>query len=167
MRPVDILMVEDSSIDALRAREVLTRANPMNRSPVVEDGAEAPRLLRQEGRHATAPRPDLILLDLNLPRLDGREVLAEVKNDEGLKLIPVVVLSTSAAVEDLLKTYRLPANCCITKPVGFPKLSQAIKSMHDFWFAVVSLPPPSVKHVRQNSLRTSPGGEESPPPGGA
>ena len=167
MRPVDIPTVEDSSINALMAREVLTRANAMNRSPVVEDGAEALRFLRQGGRYATAPRPDLILLDLSLPRINGREFLAGVKSDASLKLIPVVVLTTSAAEEDVLKAYGLHANCYITKPGGFPNLSIAITSMPDFWLPVVSLPPRSAAHVRQDSMRIGPGGDESPPPGGA
>ncbi len=140
VHPIEILLVEDSPTDVLMAREALDHAKVLNHLQVVEDGVEAMALLRRQGKYADAPRPDLILLDLNLPRKDGREVLAEVKADDDLKLIPVVVLTTSKAEEDVLKAYGHHANCYITKPVDFPEFAQVVKSIEHFWFAVVTLP---------------------------
>lgn len=141
LKPIDILMVEDSPTDVLLAKEALDDAKMLNRLYVVEDGAEVMAYLRREGRHAGARRPDLILLDLNLPKKDGREVLAEIKADESLRLIPVVVLTTSKAEEDVLKAYGLHANCYITKPVNFERFTEVVRSIQDFWFTIVTLPP--------------------------
>ncbi len=140
MRPINILLIEDSPTDVLITREALESAKVINNLQVAEDGVEALAILRRQGRHAGAARPDLILLDLNLPRKDGREVLHEVKNDEDLKMIPVVVLTTSKAEEDVIKAYGQHANCYITKPVDFAEFASVIKSIERFWFAVVTLP---------------------------
>ena len=140
MRPINILLVEDSPTDVLITREALESAKVINNLQVAEDGVEALAILRRQGRHADAARPDLILLDLNLPRKDGREVLHEVKNDDRLKMIPVVVLTTSKAEEDVMKAYGQHANCYITKPVDFSEFAAVIKSIEHFWFAVVTLP---------------------------
>ena len=140
MRPINILLVEDSPTDVLITREALENAKVINTLQVAEDGVEALAILRREGRYATAPRPDLILLELNLPRKDGREVLHDIKNDDQLKMIPVVVLTTSKAEEDVLKAYGQHANCYITKPVDFLEFASVIKSIERFWFAVVTLP---------------------------
>lgn len=139
-KPIDILMVEDSPSDVLLAREALEFAKVMNKLEVVSDGVEAIAYLRKEGKYAGAMRPDLILLDLNLPRKDGREVLAEIKADENLRLIPVVVLTTSKSEEDVLKAYGLHANCYITKPVNFDRFAEVVRSIESFWFSVVTLP---------------------------
>jgi len=138
--PIEILMVEDSPSDALLAREALTQAKVWNRLHVVEDGVEALAFLRCEGLYAHAPRPHLILLDINLPRKDGREVLAEIKADVDLRTIPVVVLTTSKAENDILKAYGLHANCYIVKPVDFQQFIEVVQSIEHFWFTVVALP---------------------------
>ena len=140
LRPINILLVEDSPTDVLITREALESAKVINNLQVAEDGVEALAILRREGRYAQTPRPDLILLDLNLPRKNGQEVLQEVKNDPNLKMIPVVVLTTSKAEEDVLKAYGHHANCYITKPVDFVEFAAVIKSIEQFWFAVVTLP---------------------------
>ncbi len=140
MRPINILLIEDSPTDVLITREALESAKVINNLQVAEDGVEALAILRRQGRYANSARPDLILLDLNLPRKDGREVLQEVKNDEQLKMIPVVVLTTSKAEEDVMKAYGQHANCYITKPVDFSEFASVIKSIERFWFAVVTLP---------------------------
>ena len=140
-RIIDILLVEDSPTDVLIAREALTEARLLNTIHVVEDGVDALAFLRRQGRFADAPRPDLILLDLNLPRKNGREVLAEIKNDPALKSIPVVVLTTSSAEEDILKSYNLHANCYVVKPVEFDSFVKAVQSIQHFWFSIVMLPP--------------------------
>jgi CheY-like chemotaxis protein len=139
--PVDILLVEDNPGDVRLTQEALREGKIRNRLMVAKDGVEALAMLRREGPHAGVPRPDLILLDLNLPRKDGREVLAEIKADEALRRIPVVVLTTSKAEEDILKTYDLHANCYITKPVDLEQFIEVIKSIDDFWLTVVRLPP--------------------------
>jgi CheY-like chemotaxis protein len=139
-RPIEVLLVEDSPTDALIAEEALTYAKVCNNLHIVRDGVEALAFVRKEGKYADAPRPDLILLDLNLPRKNGLEVLAELKADEELRRIPVVILTTSKAEEDVLKSYDLHANCYIVKPVDFDQLTDIVRSMHSFWFAVVSLP---------------------------
>jgi two-component system, chemotaxis family, response regulator Rcp1 len=139
-QPIEILMVEDSPTDVLLAREALRHAKVLNHLHVVEDGVEAMAFLRREGPFADAPRPDLILLDFNLPRKDGREVLEEIKGDEDLQVIPVVVLTTSKAEEDVLRSYRLHANCFISKPVEFSSFATIIQSIENFWFSVVTLP---------------------------
>ena len=142
-KPVEILLVEDSPGDVDLTREALADSKLVNRLHVVEDGEEAMAFLRQQGRHADAVRPDVVLLDLNLPRKDGREVLEEIKADDDLKTIPVVVLTTSRADEDIVRTYKLHANCYITKPVDVHQFFAVVKSVEDFWLTVVKLPPPA------------------------
>jgi two-component system, chemotaxis family, response regulator Rcp1 len=139
-RPVEILLVEDSPSDAALTRAALQEGRIANRLSVVCDGEEAMQYLRREGRYSQATRPDLILLDLNLPRKDGREVLAEVKDDPDLQIIPVIVLTTSAAEADVLRAYRLHANSYVTKPVGLEDFLDAIRGIEDFWLAIVRLP---------------------------
>ncbi len=140
-KQIQILLVEDSPSDVLITREALKEARLWNSIRTVEDGVEALEYLRKEGRYADAPRPDLILLDLNLPRKNGREVLAEIKADKELRTIPVVVLTTSSAEEDVLKSYNLHANCYVIKPVEFNNFVEAIRSIRLFWFSIVTLPP--------------------------
>ena len=135
-----ILLVEDNPGDALLTREALRDAKMANSLEWVQDGIEAMAFLRRQGKYADAPEPDLILLDLNMPRMDGREVLAELKNDTALKHIPVVVLTTSQAEEDILRAYELHANCFIGKPVDFAEFVRVVKSIESFWFSVVRLP---------------------------
>ena len=138
--PVDILLVEDSPSDQLLAREALAEAGVKSRLHIVSDGIEAMAFLRRQGRHQNAPRPDLILLDLNLPRKDGREVLSEIKSSEDLKRIPVVVLTTSESEQDVKRAYALHANCYISKPVDFEAFKRVIRSIEEFWFRTVRLP---------------------------
>ena len=138
--PIELLLVEDSEPDVRLTIEALREAKVKNRLWVVEDGVEALEFLRRQGRHADAPRPDLILLDLNLPRKDGRQVLKEIKDDDSLKRIPVVVLTTSKSEEDVLRAYDLHANCYITKPVDFNRFMEVVKSIENFWLTVVRLP---------------------------
>ncbi len=140
-RPVEILLVEDDPADVLLTQEALLGSKIRNNLHVVDDGVEALAFLRQEGRYRDVPRPDLILLDLNMPRKDGREVLADIKEDPGLKAIPVAVLTTSSQDEDILKSYELHANCYITKPVGLEQFATVVQSLDDFWFTIVKLPP--------------------------
>jgi len=142
-KPIEILMVEDSPSDCLITREALASAKVLNNLHVAGDGVEALAFLRRQGRYAGSPEPDLILLDLNLPRKDGREVLAEIKDDTRLKAIPVVILTTSKAEEDVVKAYGLHANCYITKPVDFFRFTDVVQSIEHFWFSVVTLPPKS------------------------
>ncbi len=139
--PIEILLVEDSPGDARLTIEALKDAKVLNHISVAEDGVEAMAFLRQEGEHAQAPRPDLVLLDLNLPRKDGREVLAEIKADKSLAQIPVVVLTTSQAEQDIVKSYQLHANCYITKPVDLDQFMTVISAVESFWLTVVRLPP--------------------------
>ena len=141
VRVVEILLVEDNEGDVRLTREALKEGRIRNRLSVVQDGEQALAFLRREGAHADAPRPDLILLDLNLPRLDGREVLAAIKNDPALKSIPVVVLTSSRTEQDLLRAYDLHANCFITKPVEFEQFIEVVRSIEDFWLTIVVLPP--------------------------
>ena len=141
VRPIDILLVEDSPADVRLTQEALREAKVLNALHVVQDGAAALAFLRREGQYAATQRPDLILLDLNLPRKDGREVLAEIKSDEVLKRIPVVVLTTSRAEEDVVRTYDLHANAYITKPVDLKQFLAVIHAIEEFWLAVVTLPP--------------------------
>lgn len=138
---VEILLVEDSPGDVRLTKEALKDSKLYNNLNVVPDGVEAIAFLRREGNYANAPRPDLILLDLNLPRMDGRQVLQEIKNDDNLKRIPVVVLTTSANETDIFITYNLHANCYITKPVDFSQFMSVVKSIENFWFSIVKLPP--------------------------
>lgn len=140
VKPVEILLVEDSPSDADLAVETLGESKVLNNLHVVEDGVEALAFLRREGAHANAPRPDVILLDLNLPKKSGLEVLTEIKSDPQFMRIPVVILTTSAAEEDILKSYSLHANCYITKPVDFEQFTKVVKLIEDFWLAVVKLP---------------------------
>ena len=139
-RPVEILLVEDNEGDIGLVEEVFEEGRINNNLSVAEDGDEAMMFLRKEGQFANATRPDLILLDLNLPGKDGREVLKEVKEDDNLKKIPIVVLTTSKAEEDILKSYDLHANSYITKPVDFNQFINVIKSIESFWLEVVKLP---------------------------
>ena len=139
-RPVEILLVEDNEGDIGLVEEVFEEGRINNNLSVAEDGDEAMMFLRKEGQFANATRPDLILLDLNLPGKDGREVLKEVKEDDNLKKIPIVVLTTSKAEEDILKSYDLHANSYITKPVDFDQFINVIKSIESFWLEVVKLP---------------------------
>lgn len=141
VHPIEILLVEDNPGDARLAREALQDAKVRNALHWVVNGEEAMDFLRQEGKHTRAPRPDLILLDLNLPRKDGREVLAEIKEDPDLKRIPVVILTVSKDEEDVMKTYNLHANCFITKPIDLNQFIKVVKSIEDFWLTVVKLPP--------------------------
>jgi two-component system, chemotaxis family, response regulator Rcp1 len=139
-RPVEILLVEDNPGDADLTREALAEAKVHNRLHVADDGAKALDFLFRRGIYADAPRPDIILLDLNLPKKDGRQVLAEIKDDPALTEIPVVILTTSQAEEDVIRSYQLHANCYITKPVDFKQFMKVIKSIEEFWLTVVKLP---------------------------
>jgi len=137
---IELLLVEDSEPDVRLTKEALKEAKVWNNLWVVEDGVEAMEFLRRQGRHTDAPRPDLILLDLNLPRKDGRQVLQEIKADPSLRRIPVVILTTSRDEADVLRAYDLHANCYITKPVDFNRFMEVVKSIEDFWLTVVRLP---------------------------
>ena len=137
---IDILLVEDNPGDVELTKEALKDAKVATRLHVVEDGAAAIDFLYKRGEHTSAPRPDLILLDLNLPKKDGREVLAEIKGDAGLADIPVVIITTSQADEDILRAYKLHANCYVTKPVDFRQFVHVVHSIEDFWLTVVKLP---------------------------
>jgi CheY-like chemotaxis protein len=137
---IQVLLVEDNPGDVRLTKEALKEGKLLNQLTVVGDGVEALSFLRKEGKYANALQPELILLDLNLPKKDGREVLAEIKADPGLRRIPVVVLTTSSAEEDILKIYDLHANCYITKPVDLEQFMGVVKSIEDFWVSVVKLP---------------------------
>jgi two-component system, chemotaxis family, response regulator Rcp1 len=139
-RSIEILLVEDNPGDARLAQEAIREAQMRNHLNWVLDGVEALTFLRKEGKHTQAPRPDLILLDLNLPRKDGREFLAEIKKDERFKRIPVIVLTTSEAEEDISRAYRLKANCYIAKPPQLDQLIKIVKGIEEFWFKVARLP---------------------------
>src|SRR3954471_22832010 len=138
--PIEVLLVEDDPGDVLMTQEAFDEHKVSNRLSVVSDGAEALLYLRREGKYADAVRPDLILLDLNLPRRDGREVLEEIKKDDELRRIPVVVLTTSAADEDILRSYQLHANAYVTKPVDFDRFIAVIRQIDEFFVSVVKLP---------------------------
>jgi two-component system, chemotaxis family, response regulator Rcp1 len=140
-RPIEILLVEDNPGDVDLTMEGLHEGKVHNNLSVVRDGDEAMAFLRREGKYANAPRPELILLDLNLPKKNGREVLAEIKGDDRLRSIPVVILTSSKAEEDILKTYKLNANCYITKPVDLDQFIKVVRAIEDFWFTIVTLPP--------------------------
>ena len=140
-RPVEILLVEDNPGDERLTREALKEGKVYSNLHWVKDGVDALEFLRRQGKHGAAPRPDIILLDLNLPKKDGREVLQEIKKDDSLKRIPVVILTTSKAEEDVLKTYDLHANCYVTKPVDLEKFIVVVRSIDVFWLTVVTLPP--------------------------
>ena len=139
-RPVEILLVEDSPSDAALTREALEKGKIANNLNCVGDGVEALEYLNRQGKFANAKRPDLIMLDLNMPRKDGKEVLKELKSDPSLKTIPVIVLTTSHAEQDVLQSYQLNANCYITKPVDFKSFIEVVKSIEQFWLSVVTLP---------------------------
>lgn len=145
LKTIEILLVEDNPADVELTIQALKEGRIYNHTSisVVEDGVEAMAFLRKEGKYSDSPRPDLILLDLNMPRMDGREVLMEIKQDPDLKIIPIAILTTSKAEEDILKSYDLQANCYITKPVDLEQFIETIKLFKQFWFAVVSLPPNS------------------------
>jgi CheY-like chemotaxis protein len=145
LKPIDILLVEDNPGDADLAREALSTSKLRNALHVVGDGIEAMAFLRRTGKYADVPRPELVLLDLNLPRKDGREVLAEIKADPDLKRIPVVILTISKDEEDVLKSYNLHANCFITKPIDLTQFLKVVQSIEDFWLTIVKLPPNGVK----------------------
>jgi chemotaxis family two-component system response regulator Rcp1 len=138
--PVEILLVEDNPGDVRLTQEALKESKVTNNLSVAEDGVEALAFLQREGKYADAPRPDLLLLDLNLPKKDGRELLEEIKADDNLKRIPVVVLTTSKAEEDILRMYNQHANCYITKPIDFDQFIDVVKSIEDFWLTIVKLP---------------------------
>jgi CheY-like chemotaxis protein len=140
-KPIEILLVEDNPGDVRLTMEALRGGRVRNNIHVVEDGVQAIDFLRRQGNYGDVPRPDLILLDLNLPKKDGREVLAEVKQDPALKRIPVVILTSSAAEQDILQAYDLAANCYITKPVELDQFLRVLKSIEDFWLVIVKLPP--------------------------
>lgn len=141
LHPIEILLVEDNPHDVLLTRETLRDSKLWNNLQVVEDGEQALAYLRCEGEYGKSARPDLILLDLNLPNIDGRELLGIIKEDEKLKAIPVVILTTSEADEDILQSYQLHANCYISKPVNLDEFSQVVRAVENFWFAIVKLPP--------------------------
>jgi chemotaxis family two-component system response regulator Rcp1 len=140
-RPIEVLLVEDNPGDVRLTREALKDGKVSNNLSVMQDGVEALRFLRREGPYADAPRPDMVLLDLNLPKKDGRQVLQEMKQDRSLRTIPVVVLTSSDAERDIIGAYELQANCYITKPVDLDQFITAVKSIEDFWFSIVKLPP--------------------------
>ena len=140
-RPIEILLVEDNPGDARLVKEALKDGKVLNELHVVRDGVEALDFLKREGKYADAVHPDLILLDLNLPKKGGHEVLAEIKDDPDLKRIPVVVLTVSKAEEDIMITYNLHGNCFITKPIDFDQFVHVVKAIEDFWLTIVKLPP--------------------------
>jgi chemotaxis family two-component system response regulator Rcp1 len=138
--PIDVLLVEDSPGDVRLTQEALRDANRAIHLHVAADGVEAMAFLRREGDHARAPRPDLILLDLNLPKMDGRAVLAQIKADDSLKTIPTIILTTSEAEADIVKSYQLQANCYLSKPVQLDAFESLVKSINDFWLTKAKLP---------------------------
>jgi two-component system, chemotaxis family, response regulator Rcp1 len=140
VNPIDILVVEDNPGDARLIKEVLNEQKIYNSLFIVNDGVEAMNFLLNKGKYKDSPKPDLIILDLNLPRKDGREVLADIKADDNLKRIPVVIMTISQAEADILKSYNLHANCYITKPIDLNQFIKVIKSIEDFWFSIVKLP---------------------------
>ncbi len=139
--PIEVLLVEDDPGDVELMTEVMSKARLKIKMNAVSDGVKALAYLRREGEYADSTRPDLILLDLNMPGKDGREVLREIKNEESLRSIPVVILTTSDADEDVVKTYTLGASCYVTKPVGLEQFAKVVESLEDFWFTVVKFPP--------------------------
>jgi len=140
-KPIEILLVEDNPGDVRLTQEVFKESKIRNKLHVVKDGVEAMAFLRRQGECTDGARPDLILLDLNLPKKDGREVLAEIKADDDLKRIPVVVLTISKAEEDILRSYNLHANCYLTKPIEFEQFINLVKYIEEFWLTIVKLPP--------------------------
>lgn len=166
---VEILMVEDDPADVELTREAFKDSKIHLQFNVVDDGAKAMDYLRRKEGYASAARPDLILLDLNLPKLDGREVLAEIKKDPELKVIPVVILTTSSADADVFKSYGLGANCYITKPIGLVQFLQVVRSIEEFWLTMVRLPPghyfQQTPHVRPTPGTPTYRPQQPPPPG--
>ncbi len=163
IRSIDILVVEDNAGDARLIQEVLNDNKIFSSLYMVSDGVEAMDFLRNRGKFKKEPRPDLIILDLNLPRKDGREVLAEIKTDEVLKHIPIVIMTISQAEEDILKSYNLHANCYITKPIDLNQFIKVVKSIEDFWFSIVKLPPKvevQESEVIQRHVKERPSGFE-------
>ena len=144
-KPVEILLVEDNPADVRLTEEALKEGKVLNNLSVVANGVEAVDFLRRKGKYADSPRPDLILLDLNLPKKNGREVLGDIKQDPDFKCIPVVVLTISKSEEDIMKSYNLHANCYISKPVGLDQFIEVVKSVEDFWLTIVKLPPDGMK----------------------
>ena len=140
-KPIEILLVEDNPGDVRLTKEALREGKVLNTLHIAKDGVEAMAFLHRKGQYTDVPRPDLILLDLNLPKKDGREVLVEIKTDDKMKRIPVVILTTSSAEEDIIKTYNFHANCYITKPVDLEQFISVVKSIKNFWVNVVKLPP--------------------------
>lgn len=140
MHPIEILLVEDNPGDARLAKEALKESKLKNNLYIADDGVEAMNFLRKKGKYKSMPRPDLVILDLNLPKKDGREVLSDIKNDDDLKRIPVVILTISQAEEDILKSYNLHANCFISKPIDLDQFIKVVKSIEDFWLTIVKLP---------------------------
>lgn len=140
LNTIDILLVEDNPGDVRLTREALKEGHIAVNLRVANDGLEAMKMLRQEGEYVTLPLPDIVLLDLNMPRMDGREVLRRIKTDDNLKRLPVVILTTSAAEKDILQAYGLHANCYITKPVELEEFMEIVKSIEGFWLTVVKLP---------------------------
>jgi CheY-like chemotaxis protein len=140
IRPIEVLLVEDDPGDVVLTKEAFEDNKVSNKLSIVSDGEEAMRFLRREGDYTDAPRPDLVLLDLNLPRMDGRQVLEEIKADEALRTIPVVVLTTSEAEEDIIRSYRLHANAYVTKPVDFDRFIDVVRQIDEFFVEVVRLP---------------------------
>jgi chemotaxis family two-component system response regulator Rcp1 len=138
--PVEVLLVEDNPGDVRLTQEAFRDANPAVRLHLAADGVEAMAFLRRQGAHASAPRPDLILLDLNLPKMDGREVLSRIKQDDGLRAIPTVILTTSEAEADIVQCYKLQANCYLNKPVELGQFESLVKSINEFWLTKVRLP---------------------------
>ena len=147
-KPIEILLIEDNPGDVRLTKEALKDGKVLNSLHVANDGVEAMAFLRREGKYVNATRPDLILLDLNLPKKDGREVLAEIKNDHDLRRIPVVILTVSKAEEDIIKTYDLHANCYITKPLDLDRFIEVVRAIEDFWLAIVKLPPNDSKRKK-------------------
>ncbi|MGB9006430.1 MAG: response regulator [Candidatus Aminicenantales bacterium] len=141
VRPIEILLVEDNPGDADLTREAMENSKMLITMHVVGDGVEAMAFLRRTGKYANASRPDIVLLDLNLPKKDGKEVLAEIKTDQDLKRIPVVVLTISKNEEDILRSYNLHANCYITKPIDLNQFVKVVQAIEDFWLTIVKLPP--------------------------
>lgn len=139
-KSIEILLVEDNPADVRLAQEAFKESKVCNNLHVAEDGIEALAFLRKEGKYANAPCPDLILFDLNLPKKDGREVLAEIKSDKSLQHIPLLVLTTSRVEEDVLNTYNMHANCYITKPVDMEQFLEVVRTIEEFWFTIVKLP---------------------------
>lgn len=139
-KPIEVLLVEDNPGDVRLTREALKGSKVLNNLHVVENGEDALFFVRQQGAHINAPRPDLILLDLNLPKKDGREVLSIIKADENLKRIPIVILTTSQDEEDVLRAYNLNANCYVTKPMDFDQFIKVVRMIDEFWLTIVKLP---------------------------